>query len=222
MKQEPPIPVISGIDTAKGIAMTGGTVSGYCRVLSMFCKDVRERLQMLRLFLFESATGGNKFPEKRLPSFITQVHSLKSACATIGAADISGQAARLKAAGQTGDMAFIQENISGFVEHLTELVKNIRVALELLPGEVSANAAAKSGGPDEGADISRYLSLFNKLAEALKSGIVADIDRYLDELNELTADSKTKEILETISDQILMTEFSSAIKTIEDFIDTAQ
>ena len=214
-ERRPPIP---GIDTAKGIAMTGGTASGYRRVLSMFCKDVRERLQRLRLFLFDSAMGGNKFPEKHLPSFITQVHALKSACATIGVAEISAQAARLEASGRAGDMAFIHENLGGFVERLTVLVNNIRAALELVPVESSVS----SGGPDEGADPSGYFSLFKKLTEALESGIVADIDRVMDELNEKAPDSKTREILESISDQILMTEFDGAIKTIGKFIDTTK
>ena len=214
MKEEPQFPVISGIDTAKGIAMTGGTASGYRRVLSMFCKDVRERLQRLRLFLFESETGGNKFPEKYIPSFITQVHALKSACATIGAAEISAQAARFESSSRAGDMAYIQENLSGFIERLTVLVNNIRAALELLPVEF----AVSSGGPGEVADPSRYLSLFNKLTEALKSEIVADIDHSLDELIEKAADSKTNEILESISDQILMTEFDGARKTIDKLI----
>jgi HPt (histidine-containing phosphotransfer) domain-containing protein len=222
-------PPINGIDTVKGIAMTGGTAEGYRQVLSMFRKDTEERLQRLRFFLYESMNSG-KFPEKHLASFITQIYALKSASATIGAAEISDEAARLEAAGNNSELSFIQDNLPDFTEHLTELVKNIRSALDSMPDK----AAAKSGGlgflgrifgkkkTDKSlfskGDPSEYFSLFSKLAEALGSQNVTDADRILDELHKMPLDQKTKETLEHISDQILMTEFESAIKTINGFI----
>jgi len=113
------LPVIPNVDTAKGIAMLRGKLDLYKKVLSMFCADADERLPQLQ-----------KTPEPdTLPSFIINVHSLKSASAAIGAQEVSSQAAELEAAGKAEDTAFISEHLPCFTEHLAELVKNIRAAL---------------------------------------------------------------------------------------------
>jgi CheY-like chemotaxis protein len=221
-------PHIDGIDTVKGIAMTGGTAEGYRKVLSMFHKDAEERVQKFRYFLYENMSSG-KFPEKHLASFITQIQALKSASATIGAAETSDKTTRLEAAGKNKELSFIQDNLPDFVEHLTTLIKNIRTALE-----APDKAVAKSGGQgfiekvfskknssnplSSKADTSGYFPLFGKLADALGSKNVTNAEQVLDELNRLPLDPKTKEILEQISDQVLMTEFESSIKTINGFI----
>jgi len=222
-------PPVEGIDTVKGIAMTGGTAEGYRQVLSMFRKDAEERTQKFRFFLYESMSGG-KFPEKHLASFITQIQALKSASAAIGAAGTSDKATRLEAAGKNRELSFIQDNLPDFVEHLTVLIKNLRAALEIKPDK----SASRSGGPGFLSHVfarkkagnphsargtpSEYLPLFGKLVEALGLRNVTDTDRILEELNKMPLEAKVKEILEQISDQILMTEFESAIKTINGFI----
>jgi len=223
-------PPINGVDTSKGIAMTGGTVEGYRQVLSMFRKDADERLQKLRFFLYEGLSAGKgKFPEKHLSSLSTQIQALKSASATIGAADVSDEAARLDAAVKNKDVVFLYENLPVFIELLAELVKNTRAAIEPKPME---NTAKPSGGtflkqlflrqkPDTTAaktDLSGYLPVFNKLRDAIGSQNLSDIDQIINELGQMPFDAKIKETLEHISDEVLMTEFDSAIKTIDTLI----
>jgi len=189
---------IPGIDTLKGIPMTGGTLTSFKQVLSVFCKDAQERLPLLQ-----------KTPEADdLPSFVTNVHALKSALASLGAKDISEIAAELEAAGKATDMTFIREHLPVFAQQLAELVINIDKALEQKEPE---NTSAPSSRAD-------LFPLFKELASALKSQNAADIDRILEELNQKTLDSKTKAALEKISDDILMTEFDSAVKTIEELL----
>ena len=108
------------VDTEKGIDMTGGTEEGYRIVLSFFHKDIEKRLPLL-----QSAPEADNLLE-----FITQVHALKSAAASVGAAQASAQAAALEAAGKAGDLVFVQKNLGSFAESLTELAKNIRTVLE--------------------------------------------------------------------------------------------
>jgi len=206
----PPIPdssfpAIPGVDTAKGIAMTGGTVDAYTKVLAMFCKDAEERLLLLEK-IHDTAD---------LPAFITHVHALKSASASVGAEKISAQAAELEAAGKSGDTAFIRENLPDFVKRLSELAKNIQSVLE--PGkpegsETAGNAAPNSPLPDS------HSPLFEELAEALKKRKPVDIERIIAALNEKTLDMKTREALEKISDAVLMTEFDNALKIIEELL----
>jgi len=198
-------PVIPGVDVKKGIAMTGGTETGYRAVLATLSKNVEERLP-----LFQTP------PEPdTLPMFITQVHSLKSSTASIGAAEVSARAEKLEAAGRAGDLAFIRKHLSDFLEHLTALVKNIGVALQ--------TATEGNGGQGLPADKNQEIDiatirLFRELAESLKSQKIYEIKRIQNVLNQQTANSKVKEVIKKISDQVLMAEFDDAVKTVEELV----
>jgi len=188
---------IPGVDTAKGIAMTGGKEAFYRRVLELYIKDALERLPRLQTV-----------PEKdALNTYITQVHSLKSASASIGAAELSAEAAALEAAGKSENMAFIKDNLRAFTEHLTQMTENIRAALK----------PAQSPVPDSRLPIPDSRLLID-LQTALKSQNAVEIDRLLNELNQKQLDSKTKKTLEKISDDVLMTEFDDAMKNIEELL----
>jgi len=194
------IPDIPGVDTAKGVTMTGGTETTYIKVLSMFCTDVEERLLLLR-----------KRPSaETLPALITNVHALKSASASIGAQGISSVAAGLEAVGKAGDVAFIRENLPDFVHKLEELLKNIRDALETNKHEDHDVQYSQLSIPNS--------RLFNELVKALKSQKIPEIKRILNTLGEQAHDLKLKEILDQISDQVLMTEFDNAVKIVEELV----
>jgi len=194
---------IPGVDTAKGVAMTGGTVAAYMGVLSLFCKDAQDRLPLLQ-----------KTPEAdTMSAFITQVHALKSASASLGAEKISAQAAGLEAAGKAGDMPFIREHLPAFAQQLAALVKNIRDALE-------QNKLEDRDIPRSRANfVGEFLipqSLLHELSDALKSQKVSEIKRILNTLDQQTQDPRLREILEKISNQVLMTEFDSALHIIDE------
>jgi CheY-like chemotaxis protein len=196
---------IAGLDAKRGIAATGGKGAGYIDVLAIFCKDAENRLPLLQ-----------EVPnENSLPSFITQVHAIKGASASIGAAKISEEAALLESAGKAGDFASIEKDLKSFAEHLAELVKNIR-------GALGADAAAANRAlPPE--DTSSILTpLLRRLAAELKTQNAGGIDRILSEINNLFSqrqpDLKTKEALEQISNQVLMAEYEAAVKTIDDML----
>jgi len=116
-----PLPAIPGVNTASGVFMTGGSQAAYKEVLDLFCKDVEERLPILR----------EKPEADALPALVIHIHSLKSASASIGAQEISTQAAGLEAIARAGDVAFIRQILPDFVDQLVELVKGINNALEI-------------------------------------------------------------------------------------------
>ncbi|MDR0301303.1 MAG: response regulator [Treponema sp.] len=115
-----PLPAIPGVDIQQGISLTGGTLSSYKQVLSMFCKDVEDRLPLMQKIL----------KENDLPAFVTNIHALKSASASIGAAQVSEQAAGFEAIGKAGDAAFIRKNLPAFVQQLEDLIKGIDASLK--------------------------------------------------------------------------------------------
>ena len=191
----PPVPEIPGIDTEKGLLNTGGKPDGYRQVLSIFHKDAEDRLSLLKVM-----------PDSdNLPLFITHVHALKSASASIGAEEVSKMAMQLENAGKSGSFDFIEKNLSGFTERLEELVKNIRTALK--------DKETKEAEIPPSFSVSLASSLL-ALVSALESQDASEIDRIVDELMENPMDSKTKQVLETIADEILMAEFESAANII--------
>jgi HPt (histidine-containing phosphotransfer) domain-containing protein len=89
-------------------------------VLAQFRKDAVERLPVFAAPPAETA----------LAAFAVQAHAIKSAAGTIGAAEVSAEAAALEAAGKAGDMAAIQEGLPKFREHLVRLIEGIGKTLE--------------------------------------------------------------------------------------------
>ena len=197
-----PLPAIPGIDVAKSIAGTGLTLTGYREVLAMFCKDVGDRLPVLR-----------SVPEtETLPMFVNHVHALKSTSASLGAREVSELAAKLEAAGASGDLAFVVENLGPFADRLAGLEKNIAAALEV-PGIWETATACENA-----AHVSAHLPVLRELADALKTRNVTEADLILEELEQEQLDSETRKTLEKTADEVLMAEFDDAVKTIETLI----
>ena len=185
-----------GVDLQKGIAMTGGTPERYRQVLTLFCKDTEERLPLL-----EAAPVSAAGPDA-LASFITQVHALKSASASIGAGEVSKEAAGLEAMGHAENLTGIQNNLPIFVEHLKELIKNIQAVLD--------NQEVESQPPSDYSPPTYHYQLLNELSLALEGGNASKIDNVLDKIKNEPLDAKTKVLLEQISDEVLMAEYSKA------------
>jgi HPt (histidine-containing phosphotransfer) domain-containing protein len=112
------LPVINGVNVQAGIEMTGGTLEDYYVVLSMFLKDAQNKLKSL----------DKESKKEDLSSFVINIHTLKSSSASIGADEISAEAARLEKAGKEGDVAFIRKNLSKFTKGLSTLINGIKTA----------------------------------------------------------------------------------------------
>jgi CheY-like chemotaxis protein len=192
--------VIPGVNVQYGITMTGGTLTLYRQVLALFRKDAEKRLPM-----FQTMPDA-----ETLSSFVTQVHALKSASASLGAAEISALAAELETAGKAGDLAFIRKNLSGFTRQLAELVEGIRA------WETSIK---ESDSSEDGANPAAALPLLRELASALEAQKTDDIDRILEELNQRPPDPKIREALEQISEQVLVSEFDEAGKIVHSILE---
>jgi HPt (histidine-containing phosphotransfer) domain-containing protein len=199
---------IPGLDVKKGIAMTGGTMEFYSKVLSMFRKDTLERLPLLQAAPHKLAAPD----ADTLSLLVTQIHALKSASGSIGATGLFNEAAELEAAGHAGDLTLIHEKLPCFADHLAELVENIRAALE--PMDIEIPHPSSPSAP------SLYLPQLRELAAALESEKTGDIDRILEEMSKNPLDSKIREILEKISDHVLMAEFNSAQETLGALLDS--
>jgi len=120
-KEEPVELQIPGVDVKQGIAMTGGKLEFFIRVLKLFCKDAEKRLPLLE-----------KAPEEdALDEISSQAHAIKGVSASIRANDLSALAAEVEAAGKAGDIETVRERLPKLTEEITELVKNIKSALNI-------------------------------------------------------------------------------------------
>ncbi|MDR0524707.1 MAG: response regulator [Spirochaetaceae bacterium] len=109
------LPALAGIDVKKGIAMTGGTLDGYLRTLAVFLEDGKEKLPEIRACL----DAGN------IPLFTTFIHGIKSAAASVGAAEFADSAKRLETAGKNEDTAYIEQNTPEFLEDFALLLESV-------------------------------------------------------------------------------------------------
>jgi signal transduction histidine kinase/CheY-like chemotaxis protein/HPt (histidine-containing phosphotransfer) domain-containing protein len=184
---------IEGIDTSRGIVLTGGTEERYRRVLELYCKDASKRLEILRQSPDESS----------LPLFAAQAHALKSASASIGAEEISNRAAALEEAGKNGDIETIRRELEGFRGSLAEIVHRIQNALpeKSLDGEKTIDG-----------------EMFLRLSSALKSEDVRETDRIMSEIGALRLDDAARKIISVISDDILTSEFRAAAEDLDVFM----
>jgi signal transduction histidine kinase/CheY-like chemotaxis protein len=199
--------VIPGVDIAKGIVMTGGTIAGYKKVLSVFRMDAQERLALLR-----------EPPDKAaLPLFVIQVHALKSAAASLGAAEVSREAAALETAGKgalagsAADMAAIAERLPQFREHLTGLIEGIRKALEEKRGTRGTSPQPLSTLQSS---LSNLQSSLSNLKTALEIKNMKGIDKLLEKIEQLPLDTETWERINDVSGKVLMGEYTKALETV--------
>jgi signal transduction histidine kinase/CheY-like chemotaxis protein len=180
---------IEGVDTARGIAMMGGSEAKYVEVLELFCKDAAARSEMLKETPDEAGS----------PLFITQVHALKSASASIGALEISRLAAKLEEAGNMGDTVLISSSLAPFLEKLAEATERIKSALS------RRRPISPPGGKSQG--LGESLSL---LEDALASENIGKADKILDSLRGEPVGEAARDSLSRISDLVLIGEFKQA------------
>ena len=197
---------IQGVDFQHGLSMTGGTIEKYINVLSMYRTDVENKMPLIKTM-----------PDKdSLRAFAIQVHALKSASATIGAASVSAMALQLETAAKAGDYTFIENNLNKFAADMENLVAGIKNALQSYYEKSLDGSSADGSSAVESSD--KIKPLLNELKEALtaeKSS--SEIFVVLDKINLMQLDVKSKEIFEKISFNVLMNEFNEALEILKSF-----
>jgi signal transduction histidine kinase/CheY-like chemotaxis protein len=184
------IPAIEGVDTLTGLGYVGGVRSRYLDLLEMFRRDARTRLPLLA-----------KTPaEEERKDFTTQVHALKSALASIGAADLAADAARLEEAGRKGDAPTIHDRLPAFRENLEGLLDRVAAAL------VRAHPTDENAEPSS----ERERELLAQLKTALEQGDIDAMDGAMEDLKALPLIRRTRDAISDIAEHILSADFKKA------------
>jgi HPt (histidine-containing phosphotransfer) domain-containing protein len=188
----------------RGINNVGGKAAEYKKFLAVFFRDAVSRFA----FFEEFRPGGG------MSLFVTHAHALKSALATMGAAELSAAAAELEAAGKNADNGTIAKKLPPFTRGLKNLCAAIGAALKTDHG-AAGNAAPHT--ENTGAASAVAVGVKNSLTalrSALESKDMESIDRFMNELENISVDGKTRESFEKISNHILMGEYHSAVNAL--------
>jgi HPt (histidine-containing phosphotransfer) domain-containing protein len=121
---------IMGVDTGKGITMSGGTLDKYFQTLAVFRREIPNKISGIKTCLEET----------NLPLFTIYAHALKSSAANIGAIKLSEMAEVMETAGLNGDLDFILTFNDKFCSGLEELLDNISRAMSAREVETENNS----------------------------------------------------------------------------------
>jgi len=182
---------IPGLDTKRGLAMSGGSLPAYLKTLSLFRADASERRDVLRSTLEEGD----------LSNYTICVHALKSASASIGSSVLSGLAASLESAARHEDTEFLHANTENFNQELGRLIRAIENALQ--------RSDAGDTPPDD-ESIAFLSTRLHELREAMKNINAGRIDEILNELHRREWNAEIVNKLELIGHNILMFEYEEA------------
>jgi CheY-like chemotaxis protein len=188
---------IEGLDTRRGIALTGGDIDNYRNILDVFYSDCAEKTRQIRDYL----------EAEQIPLYTTSVHALKSACGSIGATTLAEYAARLEHAGSQEDRGYLLENTEPFLHDLAELSEHI--ADFLMRAQDTAGEEAADG------DSAELLTQLAVLKEALAAIDVPGTDDALEKLREGRWHGDVRQSLELISQAILLFKYEEAIQDID-------
>jgi CheY-like chemotaxis protein len=195
------LPDIEGLDALAGLAQVGGAQNRYMNLLELFCRDARARLPRF-----------SKMPDvEERKDFTTQVHALKSALASIGAADLAVVAASLEEAGRVGDMSTIHSELDAFHDALKVLLERTEAAL--------TQTRHQDGGDSSGRQSRREYELWVQLKDALAKEDIDVIDNALENLKFLPLSLDTRDVLSEVTERILSAEFKKAGKVINGLLD---
>jgi HPt (histidine-containing phosphotransfer) domain-containing protein len=205
--------LIPGIDTQKGISLTGGYVQGYKQVLSQFCRDLEKRLPYFDKIPFgkgEQLTGD--LTGDFAIHLAIHAHAIKSAAATIGADELSQAAAELEAAGKAWEVEKIRSRLPGFCADLKETLGNIQKMLN-----ESGDGAGETGTENQ----EELHAAFSTLKTALDAKDMETIDIMLEKIKGSATNVETKQKILDIEDTILLSKFKAASEKIDELFDPA-
>ena len=107
------------IDTVRGCENIGGNKEAYAAVLNTYYQEGITKLEEIPLM----------YTSEDLSLYITNVHSLKSSSASVGAAEISVLFKELELAGKENNRKFIDEHTKAVLAQFTILLDNVKTYL---------------------------------------------------------------------------------------------
>ncbi len=187
---------IGGLDTRAGIVQTGGSLRGYWEILRKYLAEGNRLKSGIEQSLMEND----------IDRFTYFVHTLKSSSGSIGAKKIFDKAKFLEKAGSIKDVTTIEKHVDSFLESLGTLLANIKKALESQVNEKDQRSQEE--------EVEMFRDELLRLRHSLESFDFHQADRIIGALCQACQNSRMKEILNDINDELLVSSFEDAIEKI--------
>jgi len=172
--------------------------------IEIFTRDATKAIASL-----EAIAEGNDFTdENKLRTYIVNMHGIKSALANIGKMDLSEAAFKLESAGRENRLEIIASKTKGFLSSLKAFVE------ELTPKEET------DIGENTDADKRHLIETLRAIKAACEEYDEATVDEALAGLRKAQWQKEIKELLSTISERLLHSDFDEIINAIDSFIET--
>jgi signal transduction histidine kinase/DNA-binding NarL/FixJ family response regulator/PAS domain-containing protein len=169
---------------------------------AIFTRDAEKANEALKTIL----SGG--FREKDdFMQYVISAHSMKSALANIGEPDLSDLALKLELAGRSENISVIKAKTPEFLEKLSEVIKRNK------PKE-DENGAEKKDPEKSRVNLAEKLRV---IRIACENNDAAAANKALYELRQRKWPNFTKELLDTIEEDLLSNNLKEASKLIEDY-----
>lgn len=151
---------IPGLDVPQGLFNMGGSAEAYNHILNVFLSEGKEKLDVIL----------RHKEDCNINAYRIEVHSLKSAAASIGATALSMLARDHEDAAKQGDESFITEHCEELVEQYRQLLRNIENYL-------TSNGLAETDD-DNRIDSSTMQPISAQKKHAAAAEILKMIDRF--------------------------------------------
>ena len=175
------------------------------RFSEVFIRDASKALSALESISDKS----NYDQEDNMRIYIINVHGIKSALASIGNKELSSQALELEIAAREGDLEKLKADTPAFLYSL----RSFRDKL------ISQTAPAASGSNETVEDKTYLREKLLAIKGACEEYDDNVADETLAELKNAKWSKKTLDLLSTIAEQLLHSEFDDAVETINNYIE---
>jgi signal transduction histidine kinase/DNA-binding response OmpR family regulator len=182
-----------------------GVKSGFqqadLQLAKIFARDAEKAVNVI-----QDSIQKNLSDEKDLQMYIINVHAMKSALANIGEKELSAVAFRLEQAGREKDFNVLLSETDGFLEKINKVITEIK-------NKEEKNELAE--------DSEEALILLKEKLQIIKDAC-AEMDKkviknILKELREKTWSQKTNELLSSIDEHLLHSEFDETLTIINEY-----
>ena len=190
--------VLPGVDVARGVSLSGGSVSSYLDTLAIFYKNGQAKITEIT----DCLTSEN------WQLYTTYVHALKSAGANIGANALSTEAGVLEYAGVTGEVEIIRQNTQDFLDNVAALLAGIRAALDVHAPK--PDAATLNEG--------ELTTLLTELKAAIETFDADALDDVSEQLKAFTQLPDKGEKISQIVDTVFVSQYKAALALIDELL----
>ena len=172
------------------------------QLANIFARDAEKSINVL-----DGVLQKNFKTESDIQLYIINVHAMKSALANIGEPELSTSALRLEQAGREKDIKTMKSDTKNFLEALKAVIEKIRPKDE------------EDAGIEDSEEALAFLR--EKLTEIKTACDAYDkktVKTSLNELKEKTWSKKTKELMNSIADHLLHSEFDEVSALADSYI----